>query len=82
MSLCIKYKPDFTIILDANLSEIRRYWSIRGYGDPQVKYILFQRDFLNRLVEVLYDEKEHTMKFNASSTPAINVAERVLPLLR
>jgi len=81
MSLCIKYKPDFTIILDANLSEIRRHWGIRGYGDPQVKYVLFQRDFLNRCIEVLYEEKEHVMKFNVGSISAVSIAEKVLSLL-
>ncbi|MEM2529288.1 MAG: hypothetical protein QXO15_12505 [Nitrososphaerota archaeon] len=80
-SLCIKYKPDFTIILDANLSEIRRHWNIRGYGDPQVEYVLFQRGFLNRYIEVLYEEKEYVMKFNVGSISPVSIAEKVLLLL-
>jgi len=48
-SLLNKYPPDITIALMANLSELMRRWTIRGYGDPQPRYVLLQVIYLNKL---------------------------------
>ncbi|MEM3680048.1 MAG: hypothetical protein QW359_00130 [Metallosphaera sp.] len=76
MSLCIKYKPDFTILLDANLHEIRRHWDIRDYGDPQIEYVLFQKQFLPKLIQALC--KNHVIKFDVASVSVIDMAEIII----
>jgi GTPase SAR1 family protein len=48
-SLLNKYPPDITIVLKADLPELRRRWVMRGYGDPQLRYVLLQNAFLNKL---------------------------------
>jgi len=45
-SLALRYRPDIVIVLDADLREILKRWRQRGYGDPQLKYIMIQRRFL------------------------------------
>jgi len=47
-----RYPPDATVVLTANISELRRRWSIRGYGDPQLKYVILQQIFLKKLNNV------------------------------
>jgi thymidylate kinase len=47
-TLVARYTPDIIIILVTNIPELRRRWTIRGYGDPQPHYILAQYAFLNR----------------------------------
>jgi GTPase SAR1 family protein len=49
-TLVAKYTPDIIIILIANIPELRRRWIIRGYGDPQPRYVLAQYAFLNRFL--------------------------------
>ena len=44
-----KYKPSIVIALDADITEIIKRWEKRGYGDPQLKYVKFQRIFLKKL---------------------------------
>jgi hypothetical protein len=34
-------------------SELRRRWTIRGYGDPQPYYVAIQQKFLNKLGHAL-----------------------------
>ncbi len=53
-SLLNKYKPDITIVLKAGLPELRRRWSIRGYGEPELRYVLLQNAFLDKLDYVLH----------------------------
>jgi hypothetical protein len=53
-SLLNKYTPDITIVLKAGLPELRRRWSIRGYGEPELRYVLLQNAFLNKLDYVLH----------------------------
>jgi energy-coupling factor transporter ATP-binding protein EcfA2 len=48
-SLLSKYPPDITIVLIADLSELMHRWMIRGYGDPQPRYVLLQSLFFERL---------------------------------
>jgi thymidylate kinase len=48
-SLLSKYPPDITIVLIADLSELMRRWMIRGYGDPQPRYVLLQSLFFEKL---------------------------------
>ena len=67
MSLCIKYKPDFTLFFDTDFSELKKHWSSRGYGDPQMEYVLFQKHVLPKLVQVLYSE-EHFIKLRISGS--------------
>jgi hypothetical protein len=33
----------------ANISELKRRWVIRGYGEPQLRYVLLQYAFFNKL---------------------------------
>jgi thymidylate kinase len=49
-TLTVKYTPDIIIILVADISELKRRWTIRGYGDPQPRYISAQYVFLNRFL--------------------------------
>jgi len=51
-ALLDKYPPDITVVLRANVSELRRRWAIRGYGDPQPRYVLSQYIFLSKLHHV------------------------------
>ena len=53
-SLLNKYTPDITIVLKAGLPELRRRWSIRGYGEPELRYVLLQNAFLDKLDYVLH----------------------------
>jgi energy-coupling factor transporter ATP-binding protein EcfA2 len=48
-SLLSKYPPDITIVLTADLPELMRRWMIRGYGDPQPRYVLLQSLFFEKL---------------------------------
>jgi broad-specificity NMP kinase len=51
-ALLNKYPPDITLVLRANVSQLRRRWAIRGYGDPQPRYVLSQYTFLSKLHHV------------------------------
>jgi len=53
-SLLNKYPPDITIVLKADLPELRHRWVMRGYGDPQLRYVLLQNAFLDKLDCALY----------------------------
>jgi thymidylate kinase len=53
-SLLNKYSPDITVVLTANVSELRHRWKTRGYGDPQLRYVLLQHAFLNKLNDALH----------------------------
>jgi thymidylate kinase len=53
-SLLNKYPPDITIVLKADLLELRRRWVMRGYGDPQLRYVLLQYAFLNKSDHALH----------------------------
>jgi len=55
-SLLNKYTPDITIVLKAGLPELRRRWSIRGYGEPELRYVLLQNAFLDKLDYVLHGD--------------------------
>ena len=48
-ALLNKYPPDITVVLRANVSELKRRWTIRGYGDPQPRYVLSEYAFLSKL---------------------------------
>lgn len=48
--LLLKNKPHITVILDSNIDELFNRWRRRGYGDPQLKYVLFQKTFINKIV--------------------------------
>jgi broad-specificity NMP kinase len=47
--LLIKYLPDVIVVLMADIYELRRRWKIRGYGDPQLRYVLLHVIYLNKL---------------------------------
>ncbi len=53
-ALLSKYPPDITIVLMANISELKRRWAIRGYGDPQLRYVLLHYSFLKKLNHALF----------------------------
>jgi hypothetical protein len=53
-SLLNKYPPDITIVLKADLPELRHRWVMRGYGDPQLRYVLLQNAFLDKLDRALH----------------------------
>jgi len=52
-ALLSKNVPDNTILLMADAPELRRRWTIRGYGDPQPYYVAIQQKFLNKLGRAL-----------------------------
>lgn len=52
-ALISKYVPDSTIVLIASMPELRRRWALRGYGDPQLRYVAMQYMFLSRLSHAL-----------------------------
>ncbi len=80
ISLCIKYKPDLVVFLDTDIHEIKRHWRIRGHGDPQMSYVLFQKRFLLKLVYIFYENC--VTEFNVASTSAIEIAKRTLLKLK
>jgi thymidylate kinase len=51
-SFSAKVRPDIVIFLDANMEAITRRWFIRGYGDPQIRYVISQKKLLPYLLEV------------------------------
>jgi len=52
-ALLSKNVPDKTILLVTDAPELRRRWTIRGYGDPQPYYVAIQQKFLNKLGHAL-----------------------------
>jgi len=50
ISELLKTKPHITIMLDADISDLFNRWKKRGYGDPQLQYVIFQKAFLNKLI--------------------------------
>jgi len=48
-SLALRYRPDIVIVLNAELSTLLERWRHRGYGDPQLRYVIVQQRFLQRL---------------------------------
>lgn len=79
-SLCIKYKPDLIVLLDANIYEIKRHWHIRGYGDPQMSYVFFQKQFLPKLAYAFYEKR--VMEFNVALASATEIAQNILNKIR
>jgi energy-coupling factor transporter ATP-binding protein EcfA2 len=74
-TLATKYTPDIIIILVTNIPELRRRWIIRGYGDPQPRYVLAQYAFLNRFL----------CRFNNAvtiDTTGLNVKETLTMVLK
>jgi len=49
ISELLKTKPHVTIVLDLNINDLFNRWEKRGYGDPQLQYVIFQKAFLNKL---------------------------------
>lgn len=52
-ALLSKNVPDSVIVLMTDVSELRRRWAIRGYGDPQPYYVAIQQKFLNKIGHAL-----------------------------
>jgi len=54
--LASAHKPDMIVLLDANDRELLRRWRMRGYGDPQLRYVKLQKKFLRKMPydDVLY----------------------------
>lgn len=50
ISELLKIKPHVTIVLDSNINDLFNRWGKRGYGDPQLKYVIFQKAFFNKLI--------------------------------
>jgi broad-specificity NMP kinase len=75
-SLCLRYKPNLAILLDADLFELRKHWKDRGYGDPQIKYVLSQKRILPKLAQALYG-KEHVEKLKIDSASVADIVERI-----
>jgi len=50
ISELLKTKPHVTIVLDSNINDLFNRWKKRGYGDPQLQYVIFQKAFLNKLI--------------------------------
>jgi broad-specificity NMP kinase len=48
LKLLNRYKPFMIITLDASEDYLLERWRRRGYGDPQGKYIVFQRVFIEK----------------------------------
>lgn len=46
----VAYKPDLIVFLDADINVLLRRWNERGYGDPQLVYVMAQRRFLNTIL--------------------------------
>lgn len=80
MSLCTKHKPDLVVLLDADIYEIKRHWHIRGYGDAQMNYVLFQKQFLPKLVHVFYENR--VIEFDVALTSAIEIAKRMVKIIK
>jgi broad-specificity NMP kinase len=75
-SLCLRYKPSLVILLDANLFELIKHWRGRGYGDPQIKYVLSQKYILPKLAQALYS-KEHIVELEVASASVADIVERI-----
>jgi broad-specificity NMP kinase len=74
-TLVAKYTPDIIIILVTNIPELRRRWTIRGYGEHNLHYILAQYTFLN----------EFLCRFNnviTIDTTGLNVKETLALVLK
>jgi thymidylate kinase len=69
-ALLNKYPPDITMVLRANVSELKRRWAIRGYGDPQPRYVLSQYAFLSKL--------HHAFAIDTTNMDIAEVLDKVL----
>jgi deoxyadenosine/deoxycytidine kinase len=49
----IRFKPDLTFFLDAELNVLAKRWFIRGYGDPQERYINLEKTIIPRICREL-----------------------------
>jgi broad-specificity NMP kinase len=71
--LLIKYLPDVLVVLMADIYELRRRWKIRGYGDPQLRYIKLQYIFLNEIHKL-----NRTLNINTSNISVKAILNKVL----
>jgi GTPase SAR1 family protein len=71
--LLIKYLPDVIVVLMADIYELRRRWKIRGYGDPQLRYIKLQYIFLNEIHKL-----NRTLNINTSNISVKAILNKVL----
>jgi ABC-type dipeptide/oligopeptide/nickel transport system ATPase component len=74
-SLCLRYRPGLVILLDADLFRLRKHWKVRGYGDPQIKYVLSQKRILPKLAQALYGS-ERVVELEMASAPVADLIER------
>jgi energy-coupling factor transporter ATP-binding protein EcfA2 len=78
-SLCLRYKPSLVILLNADLFTLRKHWKVRGYGDPQIKYVLSQKRILPKLAQALYGS-ERVVELEMASAPVADLIERAWQL--
>jgi len=48
-----RFHPDVAIYLVANISMLKNRWAKRGYGDPQLHYVLYQLGFYSVTFKLL-----------------------------
>jgi len=76
-----KYRPSMIILLDADRAEIIKRWRKRGYGDPQKRYVMFQRIFLNMIKNrKLFADLEIYHIYTSGKDP-LTVVKEILPLM-
>jgi len=72
-SLALRHRPDLVVVLDADLRMLSERWRRRGYGDPQLKYVLMLRWFLRQ--RYLYNDV-------IIDTSAMSLAKTVVAVVR
>lgn len=50
-TLLNRHAPDETVVLMVRSNELRRRWASRGYGDPQLRYVMLQKKFLSMMTK-------------------------------
>lgn len=78
LAIAVKYQPEYIIVLDAKINRIFERWSVRGYGDPQLKYALCLRWFLHRYLRILASNS----KIVVVDTTNLNIADTVKAVIK
>jgi len=78
-SLALYHRPDLVIALDADLNVLQERWKRRGYGDPQLRYVIVQQRFIQRR-HVYVDIVINTSNMGLAET--VTVVVKVLNRLR
>jgi len=74
-----KCQPDIVVYLYADIKELKRRWHHRGYGDPQLEYVLYQIAFHESLSTLI--QNSHIIRINTNSLNVTNTLTNILKIM-